>query len=125
MKALVTVAFEGDRQEFADAAVGQLSNVVAAGDAARAAVEIRPPDEELAAFGPELMTQQQERAVIALWGTEPERAISLALPGDSRQVGVYKVDEVVQKDYECTWPTGTQSPGFKMIAFLQRRDELT
>jgi uncharacterized protein (TIGR02118 family) len=40
-------------------------------------------------------------------------------------VGAYHVEEVVQKDYDRTWPSGTQSPGFKMIPFLHRRADLT
>jgi len=125
MKALLTLAFDGDREEFAGAAVERLTAAVASGAASRASVDVRLPDDELEAFGPELMKQQDERAVIALWDTDAAAARAVRLPPRARLVGAYHVDEVVQKDYDRSWPSGTQSPGFKMIAFLQRRSGLT
>ena len=125
MKALLTVAFDGDRDDFAGAAVECLTAAVAAGTAGRASVDVRLPDAELEAMGPELMKQQDERAVIALWDADAAAATALPLPPGARLVGAYHVDEVVQKDYERDWASGTQSPGFKMIAFLHRRGDLT
>ena len=83
------------------------------------------PTLSLRLLGSELMTHQEERAVIALWDTDVDTALSMPLPSGSRLVGAYHVEEVVQKDYDRTWPSGTQSPGFKMIAFLHRRADLT
>jgi hypothetical protein len=125
MKVLVTVAFDGDRDAFATDAIGRLADVVGSGAASRATLDVRLPDAELEALGPQLMTQQEERAVIALWDTDADTALSMPLPAGSRLVGAYHVEEIVQKDYDRTWPSGTQSPGFKMIAFLHRRAELT
>jgi uncharacterized protein (TIGR02118 family) len=125
MKLLVTVAFDGDRDAFATDAVGRLAEVVGSGAASQATLDVRLPDSELEALGPALMTQQEERAVIALWGTDADTALSMPLPAGSRLVGAYRVEELVQKDYDRTWPPGTQSPGFKMIAFLHRRADLT
>src|ERR1039458_6046385 len=125
MKLLVTVAFDGDRDVFATDAVGRLAEVVGSGAASQATLDVRLPDSELEALGSELMTQQEERAVIALWDTDVDTALSMPLPAGSRLVGAYHVEEVVQKDYDRTWPSGTQSPGFKMIAFLHRRADLT
>lgn len=125
MKALLTVAFDGDREEFARAAVEGVTAAVASGAASRAAVDVRLPDDELELMGPELTKQQDERAVIALWDTDAATARAIALPPGARLVGAYHVDEVVQKDYDRTWPSSTQSPGFKMIAFLHRRPDLT
>jgi uncharacterized protein (TIGR02118 family) len=125
MKTLVTVAFDGDRDTFADDALDVLAAFVAGGAASRASLDVRLPDHELEAFGPELMAQQEERAVLALWDTKPGAVLGLTLPAMSRRVGVYHVEEIVQRDYERTWPSGTRSPGFKMIAFLHRRPDLT
>jgi len=47
MKALLTVAFDGDREEFARAAVEGVTAAVASGAASRAAVDVRLPDDEL------------------------------------------------------------------------------
>jgi uncharacterized protein (TIGR02118 family) len=125
MKVLVTVAFDDDRDAFATDAVGRLAEVVGSGAASQATLDVRLPDSELEALGSELMTQQKERAVIALWDTDADTVLSMPLPAGSRLVGAYHVEEVVQKDYDRTWPSGTQSPGFKMIPFLHRRADLT
>ncbi len=125
MKVLVTVAFDGDRDAFAADAVERVAEVVGAGAARQATVDVRLPDSELEALGSELMKQQEERAVIALWDTDADAALSMPLPGGSRLVGAYHVEEIVKKDYDRTWPSATQSPGFKMIAFLHRRADLT
>ena len=125
MKALLTVAFDGDRDEFAGAAVELLTAPLTSRAASRAAVDVRLPDHELEMMGPELTKHQDERAVIALWDTDSATALALPLPSDARLVGAYHVEEVVQKKYDRTWPSGTQSPGFKMIAFLHRRPDLT
>jgi uncharacterized protein (TIGR02118 family) len=125
MKLLVTAAFDGDRDAFAADVVGRLTEVVGSGAASQATLDVRLPDSELEALGSELMTQQEERAVIALWDTDADTALSMPLPAGSRMVGAYHVEEVVQKDYDRTWPSGTQSPGFKMIPFLHRRADLT
>ncbi|MGH8996862.1 MAG: EthD domain-containing protein [Acidimicrobiales bacterium] len=125
MKVLATVAFDGDRDAFATDGVELLAKVVDTGAASRATLDVRLPDSELEALGSDLMTQQEERAVIALWDTDADTALSMTLPAGSRLVGAYHVEEVVQKDYDRTWPSGTQSPGFKMISFLRRRTDLT
>jgi hypothetical protein len=125
MKVLVTAAFDGDRDAFAADAVELLAEVVVSGVASRATLDVRLPDTELEALGSGLMTQQEERSVIALWDTDADTALSMQLPAGSRLVGAYHVEEVVQKDYDRTWPSRTQSPGFKMIPFLRRRAELT
>ena len=124
VKALLTLAFDGDRADFASAMVERLTAAVGS-TASRGSVDVRLPDRELEALGAALMTQQDERAVVSLWDTEPAAALALPLPEGSRLVGAYHVDEVVQKDYDRTWASGTQSPGFKMIAFLHRRPDLT
>ena len=113
MKVIVTVAFDGDRETFATDAVERLGKVVGSGTASRATVDVRLPDSELEALGPELMTHQEERAVIALWDTDGDARSSIPLPGGSQLVGVYHVEEVVQKDYDRTWPSGTTITGIQ------------
>jgi uncharacterized protein (TIGR02118 family) len=125
MKVLVTVGFDGDRDAFASDVVERVAKVVSSGAAHQATVDVRLPDSELEALGSELMTQQEERAVIGLWDTDADTALTMPLPAGSRLVGAYHVDEVVKKAYNRTWPSGTRSPGFKMIAFLHRRADLT
>jgi hypothetical protein len=125
MKVMVTIAFEGNREGFTETVLRTLRDVVAAGAASKASLDVRLPDSELEPFGPDLMRPLEASAVVALWDGDPKAAINLKLPSAARLVGAYHVDEVVHKDYERTWPSAVQSPGFKMIAFLRRRDDLT
>ncbi len=125
MKVLLTVAFDRDRDRFAADALEGVTEVVGSGAASRATVDVRLPEGDLEALGPALMTEQTERAVIALWDTDPDTALKMPLPAGSSLVGAYHVEEIVQKDYQRAWPEGTRSPGFKMIAFLHRRADLT
>jgi uncharacterized protein (TIGR02118 family) len=125
MKVMGTIAFDGNRETLVAAMLRGLSDTVAAGAARRAALDVRMPDTELEPFGPDLMRPLEASAVVALWDTEPHAAVALTLPATARLVGAYRVEEVVQKDYERTWPSARQSPGFKMIAFLRRRPDLT
>jgi uncharacterized protein (TIGR02118 family) len=125
MKVMVTLAFEGDRATFVDTVVRTLEDVVAGGAASQASLDVRLPDSELEPFGPDLMRPLEASAVVALWDSDPESAVHLSLPSTARLVGAYQVDEVVLKDYDRTWPSAALSPGFKMIALLRRRDDLT
>ena len=125
MKALLTIAFDGDRDSFVARSLELLHESVLAEVAGRASIDVRLPDAELDVFGPALVAPQEERAVVTLWDTEPSAAVALPLAEGARLVGAYHVSEVVQRDYDITWPSGTQSPGFKMIAFLRRRSGLT
>src|SRR5207249_3744312 len=76
-------------------------------------------------LGDALMQQQAERAVVSLWDTRPEVALGVVPAAGGRLIGAYHVDEIVQKDYDRTWPSQSRSPGFKMIAFLHRRADLS
>jgi hypothetical protein len=125
MKVMVTIAFEGDRATFTEAVLRTLKDVVATGSASKASLDVRLPDSELEPFGPDLMRPLEASAVVALWDTDPKAATNLSLPSTAGLVGAYQVEEVVQKDYDRTWPSAAPSPGFKMIAFLRRRDDLT
>ena len=122
---MTTIAFDGEREAFVDAVLPTLDDVVARGGAGRAGLDVRVPDRDLEVFGPELMRPLEAMAVVTLWDAQPADATALALPATAALVGAYEVEEVVQKDYDRGWPSATQSPGFKMIAFLRRRADLT
>jgi uncharacterized protein (TIGR02118 family) len=122
---MVTIEFQGDRATFTETVLRTLRDVVGAVAASKASLDVRLPDSGLEPFGPDLMRPLEASAVVALWDSDPKAARKLTLPSAARLVGAYQVDEVVQKDYDRTWPSAAQSPGFKMIAFLRRRDGLT
>jgi uncharacterized protein (TIGR02118 family) len=124
-KVLLTVGFDGEREAFVADTLPLLTDAVANGVTSRAALDVRLPDAELAALGNELMTKQTEQAVVTLWDADAASATSLPLAAGARLVGAYHVEEVVQKDYDRSWASGSQSPGFRMVAFLHRRPDLT
>jgi len=127
MKVLLTVAFDGERDAFTQAVLADLVKLVDAGDATQAAVNVRVEGKELDALK-ETVTEHDVRAVVSLWDPEsPAAALDVPLPVGSRLIGGYLVNEVVQKDedYDRTWPSGTQSPGVKLIPFVKRRPDLT
>jgi EthD domain-containing protein len=125
MKVMLTLAFEGDRDAFTQAALADLTKLVETGAAKQAAVNVRVEGEELDVLE-ETVTEHGVRAVVSLWDQEsPAAALDIPLPVGSRLLGGYLVDEVVQKDYERTWSSGRQSPGVKLIPFVRRRPDLT
>jgi uncharacterized protein (TIGR02118 family) len=125
MKVLLTVGFDGDRDEFAKAMQAELSNLVARGGAQRGALDVRADGDELDAVR-ELDTEHDAAAMVSLWEPEsPSAALELALPDGSRLVGGYEVQEVVQREYERTWPAGEASPGVKIVCLVQRRPDLS
>jgi uncharacterized protein (TIGR02118 family) len=53
-----------------------------------------------------------------------EAALGFPVPAGGWHVGAYRVDEVVQKEYD--WSSyGTVSPGVKLVCFVRRRPDLT
>jgi uncharacterized protein (TIGR02118 family) len=125
MKVMVTVGFDDDREDFVRGVLPSIDEVVASGRASRGSLDVRLPDRELEQFGDQLMRRFAEQAVIALWDSSADAALDLPVPDGARLVGAYEVEEHVKKDYSPDWPPGTRSPGFKMIAFLHRRTDLT
>jgi hypothetical protein len=124
MKVLLTVAFDGDREEFVEAVQAELAALVSRGDAQRTALDVRADGDELDAVR-ELDTEPGAAAMVSLWGVEePAGALALSFP-DGKLVGAYQVNEVVQRDYERTWPAGEASPGVKVVCFVQRRPDLS
>jgi uncharacterized protein (TIGR02118 family) len=124
MKVLLTLGFDGDRDVFERALLRAVATFVSNAGAKRAAIDVRAGGEEH-----ELMaaadTERDASALVALW--EPassESALAFPVPAGGRLVGAYRVDEVVQKEYDW-WSPGTVTPGVKMICFVRRRPDLT
>ena len=125
MKVLLTVAFDGDAEDFSKAVQAELSDLVARGGAPRGALDLRAAGADLDAVR-ELDTEQDASAMVSLWDLdEPATALAFALPEGSRLVGAYEVDEVVQREYERTWPAGAASPGVKIVCLVRRRPDLS
>jgi uncharacterized protein (TIGR02118 family) len=124
MKVLLTLGFDGDRDGFEQALLRAATAFVANARAKRAAIDVRAggeAHEQLAAVD----TERDASALVALW--EPvslEAALKFPVPAGGRLVGAYRVDEVVQKEYDWSSP-GAVSPGVKMICFVRRRPDLT
>ena len=125
MKVLLTLGLDGDPEDFSKAVQAELSDLVARGGAQRGALDLRAAGDELDAVR-ELDTEHDASAMVSLWGVEaPATALAFALPDGSRLVGAYEVDEVVQREYERTWPAGAASPGVKIVCFVRRRPDLS
>lgn len=125
MKVLLTVGFDGDPEDFSKAVQAELSDLVARGGAQRGALDLRAAGADLDMVR-ELDTEHDASAMVSLWGVDkPATALAFALPDGSRLVGAYEVDEVVQREYERTWPAGAASPGVKIVCLVRRRPDLS
>jgi len=121
VKVLLTLGFDGDRGGFVDAISAEVTKLLASGGAARGALDVRIEGTELDMLRP-VLNEPDVRAVVSLSAPEkPAAALGLALPAGSRLIGAYLAEEVVQRDYERTWPAGTPSPGVKLVCFVRRR----
>ena len=121
MKVLLTVGFAGDREAFIQAMLGELRALVDGGRAKRTALDVKATGEELETVkvlddDPDVM------AMVSLWEpTSVALAVALPLPPGARLVGAYRVNEVVQRDYQRTWGTGEVSPGLKCVCLVRRK----
>ncbi|HXK22881.1 MAG TPA: EthD domain-containing protein [Myxococcota bacterium] len=123
MKILLTLGFEGDRDAFERALLRAVTDFVANGAAKRATIDVRAGHDVQNEL-PGVSTETLASAVVALWQpTSMEVAQGFPLPSDGRVVGAYRVDEVVQKEYDWS-STGVVTPGVKMICFVRRRPDL-
>jgi uncharacterized protein (TIGR02118 family) len=125
MKVLLTLAFEGDGAEFVENMRGELEAFVDGGGAKRGAVDVKATGEELEMVKV-LDSDPTVTAMVSLW--EPasvERALALPLPDGARLAGAYRVDEVIQRDYERTWQPGETSPGLKCVCLVRRKPGTT
>jgi len=123
VKVLLTLDFEGERDAFVEAMSAEVMKLLASGDASRGAVDVRVEGDELDVLQA-VVTEHATRAVVSLSDARsPSVALGLALPARGHLVGGYVVDEVVQRDYERTWPAGAASPGVKLVCFVERRPD--
>jgi hypothetical protein len=124
VKVLLTLACDGDRETLGPRLVAGAEAFVGDGRAARAAVDARA----VGAEGDETEAMNTERAagaMVSLWDVvSADAALAFPLPGDVRLVGAYEVEEVVQKDWERTWPAGQASPGVKLVCLVHRKPDL-
>jgi uncharacterized protein (TIGR02118 family) len=125
VKVLLTIAHDGDADVLTRDLVETAVAFVDGTEATRAAVDVRArPDELLSLAAAD--TERDASAVIALWDVDsPRAALSFPLPDGARLIGAYRVDEVVQKDYQRTWPSGETSPGVKLFCFVRRKGDIT
>ena len=125
MKVLLTVGYDGDPELLRGDLLAYASALLEAGGASRAAVDVRAHGDEVAPLAA-VDTERDASAVIALWDVESaELALRSPLPDGVRLVGAYRVEEVVQKDYEQTWPAGEMSPGVKLYCFVRRKPDIS
>jgi uncharacterized protein (TIGR02118 family) len=125
MKVLLTVAFDGDGQAFAEAMLGELRGLVDRGAAGRVALDVKATGEELAIVK-DLYSDPDIQALVSVWEpTSAAEAVALPLPEGARLVGAYRVDEVVQRDYERTWAADEVSPGVKVVCLVRRKPGMT
>jgi uncharacterized protein (TIGR02118 family) len=124
VKVLLTLGCDGDRDALARRLVGDAEAFVDRGGAARAAVDVRAAGAE----GDETEAMNTERtasAMVSLWDVgSAGAALTFPLPDDVRLVGAYQVEEVVQKDWERTWPAGRASPGVKLVCLVHRKPDM-
>jgi uncharacterized protein (TIGR02118 family) len=125
MKVLLALRCDGDRDAFRQTVLSELSKLVERGGARRAALDLVVEGEEHESLQA-LDTEPGMTAVVSLWDPESRAAaLDLALPPDAEVVGAYEVEEVVQREYERTWPADMASPGVKIVCFVNRRPDLT
>lgn len=123
-KVLLTLGFDADRDAFERALLRVAATFVEEAGAKRVVIDVRAGGEEhdqLAAVD----TEREASAVVSLW--EPaseEAALGFPAPAGGRLVGAYRVDEVVQKEYDWS-SSGTLSPGVKLVCFVRRQKDLT
>lgn len=120
MKTLFTVAFDGEREAFLAAMLGELPALTAKSGASRAALDIIVGPDDLAVVETH-DTEREAQAVISLWDpTRATAALDVALPGGARVIGGYLANEIVKRDYERTWDAGEASPGVKLVCLVRR-----
>jgi len=121
VKVVLTVGFDGDREAFIQAMLGELRALVDRGGAERAAFDVKATGEELETVKV-LDDEPDVMAMVSLWEpTSAAEAVALPLPPGARLVGAYRVNEVVQRDYERSWGTGEVSPGVKCVCLVRRK----
>ena len=125
MKVLLTLRSDDDADTLREELLATLAKFVESGGAARAALDLRVTGDELDEVKA-LDNDPYADAVVSLWAPPShEAALQLPLPSGTELVGAYEVDEIVQRDYERTWPADVASPGVKLVCFVTRREGIT
>jgi uncharacterized protein (TIGR02118 family) len=125
MKVLLTVGASGERGVLERRLHDEAVNFVKSGKATRAAVDVRAGGIE-GAMTEAKNSERAARAMVSLWDVESvDAALKYALPDTVSLIGGYEVEEVVQKDWQRTWPSGETSPGVKLICFVRRKAGIT
>jgi hypothetical protein len=105
--------------------VEEVQRFVDDGGAARAAVNVRATGEEHDQLA-EIDNVREASAMVELWDPSSlDRALAVGATAGAHLVAAFRVEEVVQKDYERTWGTGEVSPGVKLVCLIRRRPDLT
>jgi uncharacterized protein (TIGR02118 family) len=123
MKVLLTLGSENDPAAFTQAMLDELRALIDRAGAQRAALDVKAAGEELEIVKM-LDTEPRVTAMVSLWEpTSIADAMALPLPAGARLVAAYRVDEVVQRDYERTWGAGEVSPGVKCVCLVRRKPD--
>lgn len=125
MQVLLTIASDGAGDELERALVEEAASLVERDAARCAAVNARVDGDEWDRLK-DFNDEPDAVAMVKLWDPASADAIvKFSLPEGARLVGAYRSDEVVQKDYERTWPAGTASPGVKLVCLVRRKPEIS
>jgi uncharacterized protein (TIGR02118 family) len=126
MKLILTVGLDRQPGENADRIVEETDRLAGLVGAARAAVEVGLTSVEASIPVPEEPPADPGvSAVMSFWEpSSPGKALDAAWPEGDRLMSAYLAEEVVQLDYQRSWPERTVSPGIKQMVFLRRLPDL-
>jgi hypothetical protein len=124
MQVLLTIGFEGTRDALERALVETSSSLVESDYARCAAVNVRVAGDEWERLK-DFNVEHDAFAMVKLWDPAADAVVKFSLPDGAWLVGAYRCDEVVQKNYERTWPSGTASPGVKLVCLVRRKPEIS
>jgi uncharacterized protein (TIGR02118 family) len=126
MKLILTVGWNGEPGESADQLVEETVRLAGIVGASRASVEVGLTSEEASIPIPTVPPADPGvSAVMSFWEpSSPVRARDASWPAGLNLVSAYLADEVIQLDYERSWPGRAASPGIKQMVFLRRLPEL-
>jgi uncharacterized protein (TIGR02118 family) len=125
MKVLLTIGYDGDRDALERGLLQDAARFVDGGGGSRAAVDVRAGGAE----GQEteaMNTETGALAMVSLWDVDSaDAALTLPLPEGARLIGAYRVEEIVPKDWDRTWPASETSPGVKLVCLVHRKVGIT
>jgi hypothetical protein len=125
VQVLLTIGWDGEPDALEQALVAEARRSVDGGDVSSAVVNVRLGG---AAFA-EVAAVNNERDAFAMVKlrdpTSTDAALGFTLPDGARLVGGYASDEIDQKPYVRTWPSGIPSPGVKLVCFVRRTPSIS